>query len=58
MSTKQRMITHEHRRAQIHQNVFKIKIQNTVWENVFKYKYIIWYFENTQYACEIGHPVK
>ncbi len=27
--------------AQIHQNVFKIKIQNTVWTNVFKYKYKI-----------------
>ncbi len=27
--------------AQIHQNVFKIKIQNTLWKNVFKYKYKI-----------------
>ncbi len=26
----------------------KLKIQNTVWENVFKYKYSILYFENTQ----------
>ncbi len=54
--------------AQIHQNVFKIKIQNTAWknlfkykyqntawENVFKYKYSILYFENTQNTFEIGH---
>ncbi len=30
--------------AQIHQHLFKIKIQNTVWGNVFKYKYSILYF--------------
>ncbi len=33
-------------------------MQNTVWENVFKYKYSIFYFENTQNTFEIGHPVK
>ncbi len=44
--------------AQIHQNEFKINIQNTVWEKVFKYKYSILYFENTQNIFEIGHPVK
>ncbi len=44
--------------AQIRQNVFKIQIQNTVWENVFKYKYSILYFENTQNTFEIGHAVK
>ncbi len=36
----------------------KIQIQNTVWENVFKYKYSILYFEHTQNTFEIGHPVK
>ncbi len=34
------------------------QVQNTVWENVFKYKYSILYFENTQSTFEIGHPVK
>ncbi len=34
-----------------------IYIQSTVWENVFKYKYSILYFENTQHTFEIGSEV-
>ncbi len=33
-----KLIYNDQRWAQIHQNVFKIKIQNTVWKDVSKYK--------------------
>jgi len=37
------VILSSQRFPQIHQKVFKIKIRNTVWKNLFKYKYKIRY---------------